>query len=93
MTWSTHIRRRDVFVLVTLVLVLALALAACGGRAARGPNGGQPSQQTQQTQQANPSAQDVINADNQIQGDLGNMNDLQSSANTDYSAQENEVQP
>jgi conjugal transfer/entry exclusion protein len=93
MTWSRHIRRRGVFMLVTLVLVLALALAACGGRAAHGANGGQPSQQTQQTLQANPSAQDVINADNQIQGDLGNMNDLQSSANTDYSAQENEVQP
>ncbi len=90
MTWSTHIRRRDVFVLVTLVLVLALALAACGGQAARRANGGQPSQQSQQ---ANPSTQDVIDADNQIQSDLGNMNDLQSSANTDYSAQENEVQP
>jgi hypothetical protein len=93
MTWSKHIRRRGVFVLVTLVLVLALALAACSGRAPRGANGGQPSQQTQQTQQANPSTQDVIDADNQIQSDLGNMNDLQSSANTDYGAQENDVQP
>ena len=93
MTWSTHIRWRGVFVLVTLVLVLALALAACGGRAARGANGGQPSQQTQQTQQANPSTQDVIDADNQIQSDLGNINDLQGSANTDYGAQENDVQP
>ncbi len=93
MTWSTHIRWRGVFVLVTLVLVLALALAACSGRAARGANGGQPSQQSQQTQQANPSTQDVIDADNQIQSDLGNINDLQSSANTDYGAQENDVQP
>ncbi|HEV8193828.1 MAG TPA: hypothetical protein VGP82_20435 [Ktedonobacterales bacterium] len=98
--------RQLVWVLAVTVLVLMLALAGCTGRGAQRDNGGTTggtgtTQQTsggsgQGTQTGGTSssaAQQVQTLDQQVQGISSPLDSSSQDADSDFSSQDNEVQP
>jgi hypothetical protein len=96
--------RRLAGLLAITVLVLMLALGGCAGRGAQRDNGAPggattTQQQTTGTSQgsqgggSNGSADQVESLDQQVQDISSSMNGASQDADSDYSSQDNEVQP
>jgi len=97
--------RRLTWLLAITVLVLMLALGGCAGRggAQRDTSGGATTTQqtsgtgsgqgTQGSGGSNSTAQQVQSLDQQVQDISSSMDSASQDAATDYSSQDNEVQP
>jgi hypothetical protein len=91
-TIASRTRTRGLWLLALAVVVLALVLTACAGRAAR--NGGTaPANSSHSSGAQQSSGQDFSSDDQAIQSLMQQLDSASNDANTDYSSQDNPVQP